>query len=134
MKVSFGKISFVLVSIAMVIACSKKAESDEWPEMDSFHMIMAEAYHPYKDSANVEPAKKLAKEMADEAVRWQTGSLPEKVNNDEVKALLIKIKDDTRVFAEGVSADMTDEEIGVKLTELHDEFHAVMEAWHGEKH
>jgi hypothetical protein len=142
MKTSFTRISIVLLLVITAIACSKKSETassentnaNEWPEMDSFHMIMAEAYHPFKDSANVEPAKKLAKEMADEAVKWQAASVPEKVNNDEVKALLVKLKDDSRVLSEGVSADMTDEEIGKALTALHDEFHAVMEKWHGEKH
>jgi len=45
-------------------ATTTESDPNEWPEMDSFHMIMAEAFHPYKDSANLEPVKRLAEEMA----------------------------------------------------------------------
>jgi hypothetical protein len=63
---------------------SSSADSEEWKEMDSFHMIMAEAFHPYKDSTNLAPAKKLAEEMAAEAEKWAAAELPEKVNTDAV--------------------------------------------------
>ncbi|NOT76148.1 MAG: hypothetical protein HOP08_14570 [Cyclobacteriaceae bacterium] len=138
MKISLIRVSALLLIVAM-IACSKKAEttetttaaaSDEWPEMDSFHMVMAEAFHPYKDSTNLEPAKKLAAEMATSAEQWQAAPLPEKVNNDDVKAKLVTLKNDTRAFADGISG-MTDEQIGKSLTALHDSFHGLMEAWHG---
>ncbi len=66
----------VTVSIFIFItswACSPKAESstesanetdtEEWKGMDDFHVLMAKSFHPYRDSANVEPAKQLASEM-----------------------------------------------------------------------
>ena len=140
MKISFLRTSVLLSLILLAaMACSKKAteetaDAEEWPEMDSFHMVMAEAFHPFKDSTNLEPAKKLAEEMAVEAAKWQAAPIPEKVNNDNVKALLEKLKTDTRTFADGASADMTDEDLGKKLTSLHDEFHSIMEAWHGGEH
>jgi hypothetical protein len=138
MKSHLFQIAFLLILIAS-ISCSKKQEagddpSAEWPEMESFHMVMAEAFHPYKDSANLAPAKKLAEEMALEAAKWQAASLPEKVNNDEVKALLEKLKTDTRALADAIAANTPDEEIGKSLTSLHDNFHSLMEAWHGGKH
>ena len=138
MKISFLRTSLLLSLLLLTaLACSKKtevaeeADSVEWPEMDSFHMIMAEAFHPFKDSTNLEPAKKLAEEMAVEAAKWQSTTIPEKVNNDNVKALLEKLKTDTRAFADGVGSGVTDEDLGKKLTSLHDDFHSIMEAWHG---
>ena len=84
---------WLIVFLLTAFGCGKKMDtassessSDEWPEMDSFHMIMAEAFHPYKDSSNVEPAKKMVEEMAQAAASWQAAPLPDKVNNDEVKA------------------------------------------------
>src|SRR5690242_805037 len=91
----------MLVAFALVIACSGKKESEavanneEWPEMDEFHMVMAESFHPYKDSANMEPAKANAAEMAKVAEKWANAPLPEKVNNDEIKANLAQLKTDT---------------------------------------
>jgi hypothetical protein len=135
--------------VVVLAACSKKEETqateemaateeaNEWAEMDSFHMIMAEAFHPFKDSANLEPVKTLAEEMAMEADKWATAALPAKVDTDEVKALLAKLKTDTRTLADKVKAGATNEELGADLTALHDNFHGIMEAWHtgaGEKH
>jgi hypothetical protein len=99
--------------------------------MDSFHMVMAEAFHPYKDSANLEPAKQLAEEMAQEADKWASASLPEKVNTESVKALLTQLKTDTRSLADQVKNGAPDEAIGTSLKALHDSFHGIMEAWNG---
>lgn len=112
------------------------AESDEWKEMDSFHMIMAEAFHPFKDSSNLAPVKKLAEEMATEADKWASAELPAKVNKEEVKEELQKLKTDTRALADLIKSGADDAAIGSSLNSLHDSFHEIMEAWHGggEKH
>jgi hypothetical protein len=141
MKISGTGILLCLL-LAGTMACSKKeaksaeASSDEWPQMDAFHMIMAEAYHPYKDSSNVEPARRLAEEMAKSAETWNAAPLPEKVNNDDVKAQLDELVIETREFADKIKAGAGDDEIGATLTALHDSFHQITEAWHGsmEKH
>ena len=131
----------VLVAFALAIACSGKKDSaeaannDEWPEMDEFHMVMAESFHPYKDSANMEPAKANAAEMAKVAEKWANAPLPEKVNNDEIKANLAQLKADAATFVQTVqSGDST--KIGADLTSLHDLFHKLQEAWYagGKEH
>ena len=127
----------ILVAFALAIACSGKKDSTDavanneaWPEMDEFHMVMAESFHPYKDSANMEPAKANAAEMAKVAEKWANAPLPEKVNNDEIKANLAQLKTDAAAFTAIVqSGDST--KIGQSLTELHDLFHKLQEAWYG---
>lgn len=136
MKISTRPLSCILLLAIFLFACGKKSDtsegsSDEWPEMDSFHMVMSDAYHPYKDSANVAPVKKLAEEMALEAERWQGATLPSKVNNDAIKGQLEKLKVDARALADQIKAGATDEQIGASLTALHHSFHAIMEAWYG---
>ncbi len=131
-------ISYVLVlfTFAVAVACSGKkdaseavAGNDEWPEMDEFHMVMAESFHPFKDSANIEPAKANAEELARVAEKWANAALPEKVNNDEVKSSLAKLKGDAALFSQVVqSGDTT--KIGESLTSLHDAFHKLQEAWY----
>lgn len=136
----FGFLLFVTLVVA---ACggSKKEETaandDEWPAMDEFHMVMAESFHPYKDSANLEPAKANAAEMAKAAEKWLNAPLPEKVNTDEVKAALGQLKTDADAFTQLVQSSDT-VKIGESLTALHDSFHALQEVWYGrhkeEKH
>jgi hypothetical protein len=98
-------------------------------------MIMAESFHPYKDSLNIDPAKANAAEMANIASRWVDASLPAKVNNDDVKAILGELKTETKEFAAVVEVGST-EDIGAALTHLHDTFHKIQEKWYGggEKH
>lgn len=135
----------ILVAVAVVIACSGKKESaevannEEWPEMDEFHMVMAESFHPFKDSANLEPAKANAEEMARVAEKWANAPLPEKVNNDEVKNQLAQLKTGAAEFTQVIqSGDTT--KIKESLTGLHDLFHKLQETWyandkeHGHEH
>ena len=95
-------------------------------------MIMAEAFHPFKDSANLVPAKKMAEEMATEADKWASAPLPAKVNTEEVREELQKLKTDTRALADLIKSGAEDAAIGSSLNALHDSFHEIMEAWHGE--
>lgn len=126
-----------------VLACSGKKETEHneeavheetvgsWEEMDEFHMIMAESYHPYKDSSNLEPAKQNAHDLVLSAEKWNSASLPEKFKeDDEMKYKLNQLKSDALAFEEVVKTG-DDKAIGDSLTKLHDLFHQLKEAWYG---
>jgi hypothetical protein len=97
--------------------------------MDNFHMIMAETFHPYKDSANLEPARTRATELLAAADQWVTAPIPEKVNNDHVRSKLLQLKSEAATLAESVKSS-DDNVIADHLTKLHDTFHAIQEAWY----
>jgi len=106
------------------------ADGSDWKKMDEFHIIMAETFHPYKDSANLEPVKTRAAELADAASEWSSTTLPKKVDNDEVKSKLQQLKAETAALAENVrTAD--DNVIAAQLVKVHDTFHEIQEAWYG---
>jgi hypothetical protein len=125
--------------VLITVACATKKEEakveeeneqKEWKEMDDYHMVMADAFHPYKDSANLVPAKAKAAELAASAQNWANAPLPEKVNNDEMKGKLEQLKVESAAFAQtATTAD--DKAIGDALTKLHDLFHAIQEDWYG---
>lgn len=130
----------VWILVFTAAACSsKKQESggdahgeisgETWKEMDDFHMIMAESFHPYKDSSNLEPAIRNAPEMAAAADRWASAALPDRVDNEEVRSKLNQLKDDTSNFV-GIARDGDQEKIGTSLTALHDLFHELQEEWY----
>jgi hypothetical protein len=108
---------------------SENATSEDWNMMDEFHIVMAEAFHPYKDSANLQPAKELAVDMAEVAEKWATAPLPAQVDNDAVKSKIDQLNSGTKEFQQIVQSG-TDEEIGSKLNDLHDLFHEVQDAWY----
>lgn len=129
----FKNMKYLFAALTLVWACSKTEKTEEqmeWPEMDAFHLIMAESFHPYKDSGNLEPAKRYAAEMAQSAAKWAEAPLPEKVNKPEVKEKIGLLKAGTADFAVIVQ-NGDDAQIGEALTSLHDLFHELQDAWYG---
>jgi hypothetical protein len=126
----------VLVLMMVIFGCSKKSDDVEWADMDSFHSIMADAYHPLKDSSNLQPAKDKAEAMAAEADKWSQAELPDKVNNDEMKAMLAELQTGTKDFASQVKSNVPDSTLAKSLEELHNKFHKITEAWYagGKEH
>lgn len=120
------------VSLVLLFACSEK-KSDEWKEMEEFHDIMAEVYHPLKDDNDLGPIKKHADELAASATKWAEADLPSQVDNDETRALLTELKDGCQQLAKSIKDGVADEEISTKLTALHETFHSIMESWHKNK-
>ncbi|MBK5278076.1 MAG: hypothetical protein JJE09_04345 [Bacteroidia bacterium] len=138
------KYKFVVFTMALslfLFSCATKessteAENDEWPELDAFHMTMAEAFHPLKDSGNVEPAIRLMGQLADDAEMWAAAPLPEKVNSAEMKEKIGKLHADLRALSDEVNDGADEDQIGTTLFTIHDQFHEIMEAWHkgGDNH
>lgn len=127
------------VLFLMVFACANKkeeaqesavADQKEWKEMDDFHLVMAETFHPYKDSANLEPVKAQAGELAASAEKWASAALPEKVNTDAMRDKLEQLKKESAALVQTVSTG-TDQAIGDQLTKVHDVFHAINADWYG---
>lgn len=125
-------------SLIGFLSCTQKKEAhheheedvNEWAEMDEFHMMMAESFHPFMDSGNIEPAKQNAAAMEELAARWATSSLPEKVDNDEMKRKLNALKISTANFKTLVEQNDTTV-LGDSLTRLHDLYHSIQESWYG---
>lgn len=132
------KLLSIFTILSLLISCSQKKEEtdetnetarEEWPAMDEFHVIMAEAFHPFMDSANLEPAIKMAAQIASGAEKWLNEPLPEKINNDEVKTMLQQLKENAASFAQLIkTGDST--QIGESLTKLHDQFHELQETFY----
>ena len=127
----------IFVGLIILAACSSKhkedTDNDEWAAMDTFHMLMAEAYHPFKDSANLAPARAGAEELAQGAAVFASAELPEKVNNDDVRNQLDDLRNSARAFADEVKQNAPDSVISKDLTALHEKFHHITEAWHKEE-
>ena len=135
-------LGITIVGAIVATACSGKKDgehvhsteevnNDEWKEMDEFHMVMAEAFHPYKDSSNLEPAKQNATSLTASAEKWAAAPLPPKFEeDDEIKFKLNQLKADASKFEEVVKTG-DEKAVGESLTKLHDLFHEIQESWYG---
>lgn len=118
----------------LLAACHGKEHQSatlEWKELDSFHDVMAAVFHPLKDSGNLAPAKQHAAHLAEEAARLAASSLPQEINNDEMKSKLEKLKTDSQSLADEIAKGAPDDVVKEKLTALHEQFHKIMEAASG---
>jgi len=137
LKIEYMKPVFSVATAALVIIlvanCKTSQENDSagWKEMDDFHMVMAETFHPYKDSANLTPTKAKAGDLKAAADTWASGPLPEKVDNDEMKTKLQELRSEAEALQDLVQTG-TDDEIGNQLTKVHDLFHSIQEMWYGD--
>ena len=135
-------LSVLLLITMLIFSCASKKDDSHghdhddaegenvWKEIDDFHMIMAESFHPYKDSSNLEPAKAMAAELMTAADAWASSSLPAKVDNADMRSKLEKLKKEATSLAESVkSAD--ENVIGDQLTRLHDTYHEIQDTWYG---
>ena len=143
MNRTFVRLLAVAILTCSLLSCGEKTTSsasteseaidngasEDWNMMDEFHIVMAEAFHPYKDSANLQPAKELAADMAAVAEKWAAAPLPAQVDNETVKEKIDQLNTGTKQFQQTVQSG-TDDEIGNKLNELHDLFHEVQDAWY----
>jgi hypothetical protein len=142
-----GKIFRVVLLLMTIIfaTCSPKKEADSedgedkaesstevWVEMDEFHQVMADCYHPFKDSANLIPARNYAGAMAAAAEKWLTSPLPPSVDKDQIKENLQLLKRQADEFATVAKTD-DDVAVGESLSALHDTFHSLQEAWYESK-
>lgn len=133
-------IIFLALALLIVACATPKEDQDndgaeqaEWAGMDDFHMVMAETFHPYKDSSNLEPVKSRAGELAAVAENWANEPLPPRVDNDDMKKMLQELQDQIASLVQLVSTG-NDEAIGSQLTKVHDTFHAIQEDWYGGSH
>jgi hypothetical protein len=134
--------ALLVLTLTLIFSCATKNESSgdqpdsetaqgEWKEMDEFHMVMAEAFHPFKDSANLEPAKANASALASSAEKWASAPLPAKFEgDDEIEFKLNQLQKDAVSFSETVTSG-NEKAIGESLTKLHDLFHELQESWYG---
>lgn len=126
----------LLFATVLLSACAGKPDASNahedratWQQMDDFHTVMAETFHPYKDSANLEPARRRATELMLSAQAWASAPLPERLDDRAMQNKLEVLASEAEVLAERVkSAD--DNAVAEQLTQVHDTFHEIQEAWY----
>lgn len=127
----------ILSALITMLSCGKPAEQKEetsgndWPELESFHEVMADAYHPVADSGNLEPARRLSVALADRAATLASSLVPEGASGEETTRNLTVLRDSTVGFSNAVKAGQPDSVLRPSITYLHGVFHHLMEAGSG---
>ena len=120
------KIACLFVAVFTLIAFTQAQEKKSWKEMDDFHAVMSQTFHPAEEG-KLDPIKKRSQEMADKAVAWQNSTAPEGFDKEKVESSLKKLVKGTKELHKLVKAKSSDKVLKAKLAGLHDVFHEIME-------
>ena len=89
--------------LLLLIAFAQAQEKKSWKEMDDFHTVMSETFHPAEEG-KLGPIKKRSQEMVDKAVAWQKSTAPEGYDKKAVKGSLKKLVQGTKELNKLVKA------------------------------
>lgn len=110
-----------------------------WKEMDAFHLLMMETWHPAKGQNDLKPLRARAGAMADAAQAWAAAAVPKACDTPETRATLAALAKESRALAaQAARADATDAQLKASLKALHDRFepveHGCTPGGHGKGH
>ncbi len=106
--------------------------SDKWAELENYHEIMSQTFHPAEEG-KFAPIRKLAGELATRAQKWLESTPPKIYDAPEIRAILVKLNRESKALADSIANGTSDEQIKKYLTALHDRFHEIMGACREEK-
>ncbi|MFN8002071.1 MAG: hypothetical protein U0X75_13760 [Acidobacteriota bacterium] len=106
--------------------------NDKWAELDAYHNVMSQTFHPAEDG-KLEPIRKRAGELADKAKQWLESKPPKVYESADIKALLVKLNAESKALADAIANGAKDEQLKKDLTALHDRFHEIIGACREEK-
>lgn len=121
---------FVVGLLLAGCGSGEKKSAAEWKELESFHELMAAAWHPVADSGNFEPARAGAAAMELEAKKWSEATVPTGLDQDKVSAQIRVLLDSCSAFNKAVAAGRPDSLLRPSLAEMHHIFHRLQESWH----
>lgn len=101
-------------------------EEAAWPEMDAFHTVMSQTWHPI-EKGNFDPIKERVDELAAAAAAWSKSDIPAKyAEKKDIKKKLKTLAKETKELAKELKKGMSDEELKEEMSELHDIFHDIV--------
>ena len=117
---------------ATEISATASQANDKWAELDAYHDVMSQTFHPAEEG-KLEPIRKRAGELADKAKQWLDSKPPKVYESADIKALLVKLNAESKALADSVAKNVSDEQLKKDLTALHDRFHEIIGACRDEK-
>lgn len=98
---------------------------DQWPELDSFHKVMQETYHP-SEEGNLDPIKERIDEMVEKAHSLKNKPAPQEFNTPEIMAAEESLYKGSIELQKLIEKESDDEVVTASLESLHDVFHTIV--------
>jgi hypothetical protein len=116
-------ITFV-ASLLIAFASFGQAKFENWPEMKTFHTILAETFHPAEEG-DLQPIKTRSHELFANAKLINASPIPEAVDNDQMRGTLLRLQKETDKLNAIVVRQEQSNTIMKQLNIVHDTFHEI---------
>ena len=103
----------------------KKNNMSSWPELKSFHSVMAQTFHP-SEEGNLKPIRERSSEMHAKAVTLRDSKKPAEFDTPEIKAATVELVEKSKALDDLVKKNGSDEEVTALLSSAHDTFHKIV--------
>jgi superoxide dismutase len=113
-----------LYTAALTGPLLKTIEMDTWNELNIFHGVMSQTFHP-SEEGNLQPIRERSAEMLEKARVLQSGKIPMSFNTPEIKKSIDDLVKGSAALNQLVIAKADDKTVTKKLSELHDVFHTI---------
>ena len=116
----------IFCALLGLFAFNLQAQKQAWPELEAFHTVMAQTFHP-SEEGNLQPIKARSGELAEKAKILKKSAIPSTYQKPGVKETLALLAKESKALDKIVRKKKADAEISKALVALHDRFHQVME-------
>lgn len=109
---------------ALVSPLLKTIEKETWTELNIFHGVMAETFHPSEDG-DLKPIRERSGELLAKAKTLQSGKIPTSFNTPDIKKSIDDLVKGSVALDQLVAKKADDKTITRSLSALHDVFHTI---------
>jgi len=122
-----------LVALISFLFSSCNQRTDVWSEMEEYHRLMSETYHPFEEG-NMEPVNNKIDDLVNAAENWADSEPPASMEKEGMDQKLVDLKDETGKLSALINENADTETISAQFEDLHDLFHQIQETYSGEVH
>jgi hypothetical protein len=103
---------------------SHHASSSGWKELDLFHELLAETWHPLEHGADFKPIREKAAKLGDAGKAWGASKVPAACDKKVVTDAVAAAVTNSRMVADLVAKQAPDSTVKNAMKKLHHEFEA----------
>ena len=95
-----------------------------WKELDAYHMVMMQVWHPAKEKGDLAPIRAQAGKLADAADTWAKAAVPSACDTPDNRSNIAKVQTESRALVT-LAASGSDADLKAALAAVHERFELV---------
>ena len=115
----------IILALLPFRGLTQKTKSS-WPELTSFHTLMAATFHPTEDG-NFKPLRQKADSLFMASKRWQASTIPTDYNKEKTMSTLKKLVRQCGNINDAVKVKAADDKLKKMIATAHETFHTIVE-------